>query len=163
VFRPNLRWPISVADESRRYAEIGAFIESVKPTLRELVFEHGPDVEYYSTVKGQAYGQAPDVPLPMDTYFDTYVLPVLVSGPWPRLTSVAIRGIGHWKPLDAWREEATDAEVDWLHAKTADFRNKAIMIWEAVSAGCEVVVEDEASRPFYRFQDDGTVNGKGGP
>jgi hypothetical protein len=159
--RPNPQWPTEVADESRRYQEIGAFIQSVKPTLRELLFDHGPDIEYFSTVKGQTYGQTPDTPLPMDVYFDTFILPVLVSGPWPILMSLTVRGVGHWKPLDAWREGATADEVSWLHGKTADFRRKAIKIWDAAPKGCQIAIKDEASGPFYRFQADKTVTGKG--
>jgi len=51
--------------------------ESVKPTLYELVFDHGPDIEYFGAVKGQAYRQFSDTRLSMDTYFDTCILSVL--------------------------------------------------------------------------------------
>ncbi|KAF2690161.1 hypothetical protein K458DRAFT_426981 [Lentithecium fluviatile CBS 122367] len=164
--QPNSQWPKEVADENRRYGEVGAFIESVKPTLRDLHFEHGPDIDYFSTAEGHRFhqlfpGQHLNDPLPMDVWFDAHVLPVLVSGPWPKLGSLTVKGIGHWKPLDAWGEEATVEEVRWLHGKTAEFRRKAIMIWDAAPEGCKVVVKDEASRPFYRFQADKTVNGKG--
>jgi hypothetical protein len=153
-----------VDDEMNRYAEIGAFIEAAKSTLREVVFEHGPDIEYFSTVRHPHFirhGQNPEPPLHMDQHFDTYILPVLVSGPWPKLGKLTVRGMGHWKPIDAWREDATTEEVNWLHNKTVGFRSKASMIWDAAPAECKVVVTDEASRPFYRFQDDKTVNGKG--
>jgi len=56
------------------------------------------------------------------------------------LLSLNVRDIGHWKPLDAWREEATAAEVDWLYGKTADVRRKAIMIFEAAPQGRQFVV-----------------------
>jgi hypothetical protein len=64
---------------------------------------------------------------------------------------MVVRGIGHWKPINAWSEEATPAEIAWLHRKTVDFRQKAMDIGDAVRAECEVEVKDEASRPFYRL------------
>jgi hypothetical protein len=160
-------WNDEVQDEHRRYAELGAFIESIKPTLRELTFEHGPDIDYFfSNAPGRhtirAFeGPNHDDPLPMDTYFDTHLLPVLASGPWPHLQSITIRGIGHWKPIHPWNEGATPEELRYLHAKTKHFRDRSELIWEAVGAGksgVEAVIEDEASRPFYRFQADKRIN-----
>lgn len=158
-------WPTQIADENRRYAEVGAFIDSVKPTLRELYFEHGPDTDYFESMnhpsQGILPGQTLASPLPMDVFFDTHIFPVLISGPWQRLRSMTVRGIGHWKFVNAWRADAPPDEIRWLHCKTADFRQKAITLWEAAPEGCKVVVKDEARRPFYRFQSDYTADGSG--
>lgn len=152
-------WLLEVQEEHRRYAELGAFISSVKPTLRELIFEHGPDIAYYGYNPGRhtvrAFeGPFHDNPLPMDAYFDMNVLPVLALGPWPKLEKMVVRGIGHWKPLDPWNEKATREEIRYLHRKTIECRDRSEMIWDAVSGdGVDVCIEAEASRPFYRFQE----------
>lgn len=160
--RRSRSWLDDVADDNRWYAEIGAFIDSVKPTLRELLFEHGPDIDYapYRQCHPVFAGPSHDARLPMDIYFDSHILPVLVSRPWPSLRRMTVKGMGHWKPIDPWKEDATPDEIRWLHKKTREFRDKVVMLWDAVGEGCEVVVEDEASRPFYRFQSDRTVSGR---
>ncbi|KAF1952470.1 hypothetical protein CC80DRAFT_174714 [Byssothecium circinans] len=160
------RWTLQVTDENSRYAELASFIDSVKPTLREFYFEHGPDIDYFGTAFSQRFHgsftrQTLTVPLPMDRFFDTHVLPILTAGPWPKLQTMTVKGIGHWKPVDAWSADATPAEVAWLHAKTRAFREKVLGIWEAVGEGCAVLVGDEAGRPFYRLWDDRGVNGRG--
>jgi hypothetical protein len=153
-------WGREVQDDHRRYAELGAFIASVKPTLRDLVFEHGPDMDYYGTTFGRhtirAFeGPDHDDPLPMDVYFDMHVFPVLASGPWPKLKRMVIRGIGHWKPIHPWDEAAKPGEISYLHKKTRAFHDRAELIWDAVGGDrVDVVIEDVASRPFYRFQAD---------
>lgn len=157
---PSPTWHLEAANEHRRYAEIGAFLSSVKHTLREFVFEHGPDIDYFGHSPGRHTNRAFAGPthddcLPMDVYFDAHVLPVIASGPWPRLEKIVVRGIGHWKPLDLWREESTPDEISYLHRKTRAFRDRAEMIWEAVGGNeIDIVVEDEASQPFYRLQAD---------
>ena len=162
--RPSSTWPKEVEDENRRYAEIGAFLESVKPTLREFMFEHGPDVDYYGSSPGKhsesAFaGPNHNNPLPMDAYFDAHVLPVFWTGSWPKLERIVVKGVGHWKPINAWKENGTANELRWLHRKTAEFRDRAITIWEAVGgSNIDIVIEDEASRPFYRRQNDKTMS-----
>lgn len=157
---PSPSWHLEAANEHRRYAEIGAFLSSVKHTLREFVFEHGPDIDYFGYSPGRHTNRAfagprHDDSLPMDVYFDSYVLPVIASGPWPRLEKIVVRGIGHWKPLDLWREECTPDEMSYLHRKTRAFRDRAELIWEAVGGDeIDIMVEDEASQPFYRLQAD---------
>lgn len=153
-------WIQHMSDETQRYAEIAAFIVSVQPNLRELLFEHGPDIDYFVRAFGQRYHtafrdlQSHTDSLPMDHLFDTHLLPVLVAGPWPRLKKMTVMGIGHWKPIDAWSERATPAEIAYLHSKTLDFRDKVLQLWDAVPEGCEVLVRDEASRPFYNIRAD---------
>ena len=153
-------WHLEVADEHRRYAEIGAFLASVKHSLREFIFEHGPDIDYFGNSPGRHTNQAfggptHDNALPMDIYFDAHILPVIASGPWPKLEKIVVRGIGHWKPLDPWKEDSTPHEIRYLHDKTRASRDRAELIWEAVGGNeIDVVIEDEASQPFYRLQAD---------
>ncbi|KAF2642636.1 hypothetical protein P280DRAFT_467960 [Massarina eburnea CBS 473.64] len=160
-------WHLLVTDENTRYGELAAFISSVKPTLRELLFEHGPDMHYFDTTASSRSYHASftdhklHIPLPMDAFFDNHVLPVLTAGPWPRLQSMTVRGIGHWKSINAWSADASPEQIAWLHAKTAGFREKVLDLRGAVGEGCSVVVEDEASRPFYRFEADKATNGRG--
>lgn len=155
-------WNETVPIEHRRYAELGAFIASVKPTLREFSFEHGPVSQYFGQSVGRTSepafaGPNHDIPLPMDVLFDQHVLPAIISGPWPCLQSFTVKGIGHWKPLDPWKEEATPGEIRYLHSKTVAFRDRAEMIWDAVKVNerhVEFIVEDSASRPFYSLRSD---------
>ncbi|KAJ4295122.1 hypothetical protein N0V90_007132 [Kalmusia sp. IMI 367209] len=157
---PSLRSKL-VADENNRYAEVASFIGSVRPTLRELLFEHGPDNNYFTMfVMTLPNNNSRTDPLPMDVFFNTHVFPVLTSA-WPRLRSMVVRGIGHWISVDPWKAEATPEDHNWLHSKTAEFRRSAIALHEAVPEGCKVVVEDEASRPFYRLQDDSKIAWRG--
>jgi hypothetical protein len=161
VFSPD--WPEQVTNERYRYAEVAEFIEYIKPFIRELLFEHGPDIQYFGYNPGKHTDRAfqgpnHDAPLPMDTYFNAYIYPVLTSGTWPKLQKITLRGIGHWKPLDLWGENATQEEIRYLHRKTVDFRDRAEMIWESVGAPrVDVCIEAEASKPFYRFQADRTT------
>ncbi|KAH7135603.1 hypothetical protein B0J11DRAFT_163976 [Dendryphion nanum] len=164
-------WHLTVAQGHRRYAELGAFVASVKPTLREFLFEHGPESNLFGRSVGRHansgvagninapfVGPGHDNPLPMDVFFDQHVLPVIASGHWSSLKKITIKGIGHWKPLDPWAEDATLEEVRYLHSKTRAFRDRAEMIWDAVEAGhrqVEFLVEDTASCPFYNLSNDG--------
>jgi hypothetical protein len=165
--RPRPTWPLEVQDEHFRYAELGAFIASIKPHLRELWFEHGPDINFWTFNPGRHtvtafQGPSHDNPLPMDIYFDTHLFPVLASGPWPKLSKLIVRGIGHWKPLHPWDENATPDEIRYLHMKTRSFHHKAELIWDAVDgASIDVCIEDTACRPFYRYQSDKSTNGTG--
>ena len=164
-YRHTSTWPQDVRDERSRYAELAAFIASVKPHIQELRFEHGPDV--YDFDHAGRIARDPrllniDVPLPMDTYFDAHLLPVLASAEWLKLTKLEVRGIGHWKTKLAWNEGASAEEIRYLHGKTLEFANRAQLIWEAVHGdGVDVCIEDSASRPFYRYQADRTSNGSG--
>ncbi|KAF2116301.1 hypothetical protein BDV96DRAFT_47887 [Lophiotrema nucula] len=165
--RPSPIWSLECEAEHRRYAEIGGFVDSVKSTLREFVFEHGPDVDYFGNSPGvhseRAFASSNlDNPLPMDYYFDTYILPVFWTGSWPKLERIIVRGIGHWKPIDAWKQDGMATELRWLHRKTTGFRERAITIWDAVDgSNIDIVIEDEASRPFYRRQNDRTMSWTG--
>jgi hypothetical protein len=154
------QWPARMREEQSRYHEIAEFISSVRLTLRELIFEHGPDVDYFVRGPGRntdiAFtGPNHDNPLPLDVYFDTHILPLFWLGTWPKLQTLAIRGIGHWKPLNPWREGATTEEQRWLHNKTKEFRERALAIWNSAGGSkISFAVEDESSRPLYRFQAD---------
>jgi hypothetical protein len=153
-------WYLEVTDENNRYAEIGRFLDSVKHSLREFIFEHGPDIDYYGNSPGRHTNQAfggptHDVALPMDVYFNSHILHVIAAGPWPKLEKIVVRGIGHWKPVDPWKEESTPHEIQYLHRKTQDFRDRAELIWDAVGGyTVDAIIEDEARQPFYRLQAD---------
>ncbi|KAF2465466.1 uncharacterized protein BDR25DRAFT_84198 [Lindgomyces ingoldianus] len=147
-------------DGNNQYIEIAAFLESVKGTLREFVFEHGPDFELFHISPTNPTwlpysGLSLSDPLPMDVFFDSHILPVISSGPWPKLQQMFVRGVGQWKPIDPWQETSGLEEVAYLHRKIKEFHSRAEMIWNAVDRSkAEVVVEDEASRPFYRLRAD---------
>ncbi|ORY13020.1 hypothetical protein BCR34DRAFT_277532 [Clohesyomyces aquaticus] len=147
-------------DGANEYAEIGSFLESVKGTLKEFVFEHGPDMEYFHVSPTSSnllpqLGLSLTAPLPMDVFFDSNILPVLSSRPWPKLRRIVVRGVGQWLPVDPWQENSGSEEVAYLHRKIKEFRNRAELIWDAVDIDrVEVVVEDEASRPFYGLRAD---------
>lgn len=69
------------------YKEWAAFIDSVSPTIEVLVFEQGIPYDPLPSSSHRCRG-------PMETRFRMFILPVLISKPWPRLKTMEIRGLG---------------------------------------------------------------------
>ncbi|KAF2261958.1 hypothetical protein CC78DRAFT_327852 [Lojkania enalia] len=72
-----------------------------------------------------------DAPLPMNSYFDAHILPVLESGSWLKLEKMVVRRIGDWKLIDGKRH-VTVNEYRWVRRKKKVFRSRAAAISEAV-------------------------------
>ncbi|MCJ1255179.1 hypothetical protein MMC24_002995 [Lignoscripta atroalba] len=116
------------------YEEWAAFVASVTVTLQTFQFEQGLKSEGEGIPPGtRRFGRrsTPNQPIrPMDERFMQTLFPVLVSGLWPCLKVMEIRGIGAWKGVPAMNE--------W---KKAELR-------EAVGQTAMLVIEEEASRTF---------------
>lgn len=66
-----------------------------------------------------------------------------------------VRGISHWKPIHLWSDFATAEDHAYLDHKMAEYCRVVLALMEAAPEGCEVIVSDEATRPFYRLQGKG--------
>ncbi|CAI6319661.1 unnamed protein product [Periconia digitata] len=143
-------WQQIMQKETLRFTELAAFIESVKFTLRDFFFEHGPDIDYVgSSVSAQ---QRQNNPLPMDQLFDAHLRPVISTGPWPQLRRFRLLGIGYRDPMfvtTSWLEEGSQNDV---HV----YRDDVKMLLDAMPGVCEIAVSDKAGRPFYNH----VVSGK---
>ncbi|KAI9752610.1 MAG: hypothetical protein M4579_005558 [Chaenotheca gracillima] len=110
------RWGIE--REVNRYKEWAAFINSVKPSLETLSLEQGvvpvrKDAGFCRTTDTRmkaGYPQNP--PAPMDERFIQYILPVLKTGPWPKLEAMTLLGV--------WRSPTSEED---RHAAVAQLQN----------------------------------------
>ena len=97
----NQGWPED--REEKRYAELAAFISSLKATLRTLVFDHGSYHEYFEapvwdddsdTSLRELDCDVEDLMRPMDAWFMKHILPVLGGTAWDVLEKLEINGVG---------------------------------------------------------------------
>lgn len=86
------RWD-EAADEAA-YIEWASFIRSVQGTLEKFTFEHVEDRMYYRPCPVFRY---------MDERFLRFILPNIVSGNWPCLTMIELRGL---EDLNGQRNQA---------------------------------------------------------
>ncbi|KAF2137111.1 uncharacterized protein K452DRAFT_302263 [Aplosporella prunicola CBS 121167] len=77
--------------DAARYREYGAFLGSIRPTLRSLFFEQNGD----NWVNEQLALQAPEDSLrPGEQLFTRFIHPVLLEAEWPCLERLEVRGVG---------------------------------------------------------------------
>ena len=132
----------SAARDELRYQEWAYFIQSVKPTLQSLEFEQGLPPE--DPAQGDyAPHQFPRLcpGRPMDQRFMKTLLPVLMSGPWPRLEKMVIRGLG-----------GQVRRCNVANCPGRDFRDleqAASLIEAALAPAVLSVCEREATRTFF--------------
>jgi hypothetical protein len=88
----------SSGKDEERYSEWGSFIESLKGTLVSLKIKQGTepeDLREHSTRElYTSVNQFGQVGGPMDSQFLKLLLPVLARGPWSKLQSMTIIGVG---------------------------------------------------------------------
>ena len=82
-----VRW----MNECHLLHEWASFIGSVSATLEEFIFDQGPRNEKLSRENIRVN----PVRL-MDRLFGSIIFPVLLTGPWPRLKSMELRGVRSW-------------------------------------------------------------------
>lgn len=82
--------------DKNRYAELASFIDSVRLTLESLLFEQGLEPEFtgITTCGRSNLGHGPQKGRPMDSRFLDEIMPALLRGPWPKLKSATILGVG---------------------------------------------------------------------
>jgi hypothetical protein len=82
--------------DEERYEELASFIDSVRSTLEMLLFEQGlePKKTIYATCGRANRRHGPQKGRPMDYRFLDKVMPVLLRGPWPKLKSDSVVGVG---------------------------------------------------------------------
>lgn len=89
-------WMWSESHDEARYREWAGFIESVRPTLQYLDFDQGIPPQFHNQ---SGCGRHDPLPLqkkrPMHQRFITFILPLLVKGPYPVFKGLIIRG-GWW-------------------------------------------------------------------
>ena len=80
--------------EEQRYAEWARFIDSVRPTVKDLIFEQGRLPNTDAVMYGAWLVNFPQQDRrPMDLRFIDHILPVLAQGPWPCLEKMTVRGV----------------------------------------------------------------------
>jgi len=84
----------SEAREKERYTEVAKFIKSVSSTLTARVFELGIEAEVDQAISCRDYCRGHQVGRPMDTYFLSCILPILIRGSWPKLKSLPLCSTG---------------------------------------------------------------------
>jgi hypothetical protein len=85
-----------------RYMELASFIDSVKPTLQHLILDfcvkpeenHGGNHNHLMGKYCWRGWASLGMERPVDTTFAECILPVLETGPWPRLKTLVVRGLG---------------------------------------------------------------------
>ncbi|MCJ1467514.1 hypothetical protein MMC07_006139 [Pseudocyphellaria aurata] len=82
-------WQFHDAAENASYTEWAAFICSVQPTIEKFRFEQ---VDQYSLTSRNITDRALSIRV-MDERFERLILPTIVSGSWPHLTLMELRGV----------------------------------------------------------------------
>lgn len=78
----------NAAAEEASYIEWASFIRSVQGTVEKITFEQAADVPYFSGRRGSF-----DTYQIMDERFRRLVLPAIISGNWPCLIRIELRGV----------------------------------------------------------------------
>lgn len=127
--------------EKARYTEMAAFISALRSTLIVLAFEQG-----YQAKEAPGFGCRTDprrrhqVGRPMDSFFMSYLLPVVAQGSWPQLKKVIIRGVGGALHNGGYRT--------WEPVNFSEFKAGQEQLQTAVG-GADVTWEADAKHTYY--------------